>query len=503
MTLLIRNARILTMDDDRTEHACADLLIEGTRIARIGAGLSAPEGAEIIDAEGKLAMPGLINSHFHSGSLLFKGLFEASPLELIILEEDLPGGGFNSGRFRYLQTMLGAIEMLTRGITSVRDDTYFIPTFERDAMDGVFQAWSDAGMRAQVAIAQNVVPEPKMLPFLNDLVPDDIAAELAAVPADSEDDMLARYRDALSRWHGTNDDRIGLTMSGSAPQRCTDGYLQALSAMAREHDLSFDLHVYETKTQRVMGEDIYGQSLVAYLDDLGVLDEHLVLIHAVWTDQADWDRIAAAGSAIAHNPISNLKLGSGIAPFPAWMDAGIPVGLGTDEASTNDTANLWQVAKTGCLLQKVTNPDPENWPRASAYLDAVTRSGGRLMRRKTGQLAPGFDADVILVDLSTLAFTPLHDAVSQLIYCEDGTSVQTAIVAGEVVMQDGKLTRVDQDALLAELREAMPEWDKAHDETRAAISHLLPWYRQMYLKAAGRDVGFSRWLEPASGADPI
>jgi 5-methylthioadenosine/S-adenosylhomocysteine deaminase len=500
MTTIIRNTRVLTMDDANTEHDRADILIEGATISAIGPDLTVPEGADarVIDGAGMLAMPGLVNGHFHSSSLMFKGAFEGAPLEIIMLSEDPPMcAPFTSHRYHYLRTMLGVMEMLKLGITAVRDDAFHFPAPTIASIDGIMQAYADGGMRAEVTMDQHNVVEYTKLPGLHERLTDDDRVAMEAEPFLSGEALLDLYRGMIERWHGACDGRLAVAVSCSAPQRVTAEYFQGLGNLSRAHDLAFNAHILETRAQRVLGDENYGGSLIRYVHDLGLLDERMVVIHAVWTDEDEWRLMADSGCAVAHNPISNLKLGSGIMPFRRLREHGIPICIGSDEASTDDTANLWQVAKTGALIQKIAELDYRHWPPAAHYLEAMTRGGARAMRRadKGGMLAPGRDADLILIDLDTLAFTPLNDLRRQLVFCENGSSVALTMVAGQVVAEGGKLLTVDEDAIKAELRALMPAYEKACGEIRADAARREPPYREVYMDAAARDVGFSRWAD--------
>lgn len=498
--VLIRGARVLTFDDAGTEHASADILIEGSKIAAIGPDLMA-EGAEVIEAGGMLAMPGLINAHLHSSANFQRGTLEGLPLELFMLYEVPPlASEPPSGRLCYVRTMLGAMEMLKLGITSVLDDAFYVPKPTPEAIDGVMQAYADAGMRATTTLDQPNIPEVEKYPFLKEILPPDILAEMAATPITPAAELLALYDHLISRWHGAEGGRLGAGVSCSAPQRVTVPYFEALSALSKKHDLPFVIHMLETKLQRVFGMEKLGKSLVQYVYDLGLLDERMQVVHAIWVDEADMRLMAEAGCVVAHNPVCNLKLGSGIMPFRRHGDHGIPICLGTDEIVADDTANLWQVAKMAGLIHKITDPEYRNWPEAREILACLFGGGARAMRRagEIGVLAPGAEADIILLDLDTSAFTPLNDLPRQLVYCENGASVRLTMVAGEVVMRDGVLTRVDEAALKREARAMMAKFSQNSAEADAAAARLLPYYREMYLKAAARDVGMQRWAGPAT-----
>ncbi len=506
MKTIIRDACVLTMDAHDAILDRANILIDGDRIIAVAPDAEFPDAdaasARTIDAKGHLAMPGLVNAHFHSPVNHLKGSLDSLPLEVFMLyESPALDAAALSPRAAYVRTMLGALEMLRNGVTAVQDDAFFVPAPSPDMIDAVMQAYADSGIRATVALDQPNVPELDKLPFLGDLLPSDLKAELARPAPMDAAGLLACYGHLLERWHGAADGRLAAAVSCSAPQRVTPEYFRALDALSRQHDLPFYVHVLETKLQRVLGhENFGGRSLIRYVHDLGLLSDRMNIIHAIWLDDADIAMIAESGAVVAHNPISNLRLGSGVMPFRALRDAGVPICLGTDEAIADDAINMWLVAKMAGLIHNITDPDYARWPKAGEVLDCLIRGGARAMRRgKTlGRLAPGYQADLILLDLDTLPFTPLNDLRRQLVYCESGGSVRLTMVAGRIVFEDGRVTTVDEAALRAEAREYARRFAGNQSEVEQAASRLSPYYRTMYLTAAGREIGMNRWLGDAA-----
>jgi cytosine/adenosine deaminase-related metal-dependent hydrolase len=315
-------------------------------------------------------------------------------------------------------------------------------------------------------------------------------------PRQSTAELLDLYGYLIHRWHGAADGRLAAAVSCSAPQRVTQDYFAGLSALSKTHDLPFNIHILETRLQRVLGQQKYGKSLVQYVYDLGLLDERMMVIHAIWIDNEDIRLLAKAGCTVAHNPVCNLRLGSGVMQWRALREAGVPVCLGTDEMNTDDTTNLWAVAKTAALLQTLNDADDRMWPKAPEFLDAATRQGARAIRRASdlGQLSAGAAADLILLDLDTHAFTPLNDLKRQLVYCEDGSSVRTVVVDGKVVFEHGRITTVDEKALRAEARALMQGYSAQLAEASAQAAQLEPVYRAMLERAAREPVGMARLL---------
>jgi len=495
MDTLFRGATLRSFTPGRPHTEQADILVTGSVVAEIAppGGIAEAPGTRVVEAGGHLIMPGLINGHFHSPVNHLKGSLDSLPLEIFMLYES-PGlpGLMPSPRFAYVRTMLAAAEMLKSGVTSVQDDAFFVPFPTPDVVDAVLQAYADSGMRARVALDQSDLPEIGKLPFLADLVPADLRARLAAPPEASAEALLDSYAHLISRWHGASEGRLMAAISCSAPQRVSDRYLGALDDLSKTHDLPFYVHILETRAQRVLGQ-LQGRSLVRNFAERGALSNRSNVIHAIWVDGDDLDLIAAAGATVAHNPISNLRLGSGVMPFRALRERGIPICLGTDEAIADDSVNMWSVAKMAGLIHNIGDPDYQRWPNAPEVLACLIGGGAHAMRQsgRIGALAPGMQADLIMLDLDTYPFTPLNDLDRQLVYCENGSSVRLTMVAGTIVMRDGMLTTIDERSLREQARALAAEQAGAEQTAREAAP-WLPYYRSMYLRAAAADLRMDR-----------
>ena len=500
---IIRDARVLCMDDVGTDLARANVLIDGSRIAGIGMELEFPNTAgDVREIEGRnhLVMPGLINGHFHSPVNLMKGSLDSLPLEMFMLYESPSLGDLvTERREAYVRTMLGAIEMLKTGVTAVQDDAFFVPVPTSDAIDGVMQAYRDSGIRATVALDQADVIEYTKFPFLESLLPENARRQMERDPLLGREELLELYRHLIDQWDGQASGRLGAAVSCSAPQRVTVEYFRALDDLGRQHDLPFYMHILETKLQRVLGEEKFGRSLVQYVDDLGLLNDRSMVIHAIWVDDHDIEILARRGVIVAHNPVCNLRLGSGVMPFRKIRDRNVPICLGSDEAMADDTINMWAAAKLAGLIHNITEPDYRNWPCAEEVLRCLIRGGARAMRRadRIGILAAGYEADLVMLDLRTLAFTPLNDLKRQLVYCENGSSVRLTMVAGEIVVRDGRVLTVDESVIRAEANDIAKRQAAIIEKVRRNADHLAPYYRDMYLRAARRDVGINRWVGDA------
>ncbi len=500
MSILIKNARVLTMDDQFNEYDQADILVQGTKITAIGPNLPVPQDdpdLRVIDGANKLAMPGLVNGHVHSPGNFRKGALDNLPLEIFMLYEVPPLSDTpEDGATNYFRTMIGNLEMLKLGVTSVHDDAFYVPYPTPEAIDGLMQSYADSGIRAAASIDQPNVVEYEKYPFLAEILPGEIRQQMANSPLNSKEQLLECYQHLIGKWHNTYDGRVRAAVSVSAPQRVTVDYFQAISELSRRYDLPFNVHILETKLQRVLGEEKYGKSLVKYVHDLGLLDEHMMIIHAIWVDDEDVALLARAGCSVAHNPVCNLRLGSGVMTFRRHRNHGINICLGSDEACSDDSANMWAVGKMAGLIHSITDPEYRNWPKAREVLWALTRGGARAMRLEgqVGMLAPGYEADLILLDLNSLAFTPLNDIYRQLVYSENGSSVVLTMVAGKVVVENGKVLTVDEELVKKEVRNLMKRYREVAETAAAAAEQLEPYYREMYLQAVAREVGMNRWV---------
>ncbi|OSP53408.1 amidohydrolase family protein [Pseudoruegeria sp. SK021] len=496
--ILFRDVRLLDLAAPKGMTSICALRTKNGRIHEIAPTLVPNAGEDVIEGNGNLLMPGLINGHFHSSVTHMKGRLPGLPLEIFMLYECPELEVLRpTPREAYLRTMLGCIEMLKTGTTAVQDDCFFVPEPEPEIIDAVMQAYTDSGIRARVALDQPELSELEKLPYLTEMLPDDQRRQMSLPSRTKSQTLLALYDHLINRWHGTADGRIKAAVSCSAPQRVSPGYFSALDDLSQRHDLPHYAHMLETKLQRVFGEEcLNGRSLVQYTKDLGLLSDRMNIIHSIWVDDKDLDLIAASGASIAHNPISNLRLGSGVMPFRAIRDRGIPVCLGVDEAIADDAINMWSVMKTAGMIHNLSGWDYENWPSATEILTAATVGGGHAMREPgLGSMALGAPADLVLLNLKTLPFTPLNNLQRQLVHCELGTSVLAVMVSGRLVVQENRLIHVDEESLVGEARMLFEEKSDAFERADKAVSKLLPHYRRMYHKAATVDVGMERRLE--------
>ncbi|MEM9845076.1 MAG: amidohydrolase family protein, partial [Pseudomonadota bacterium] len=255
----------------------------------------------------------------------------------------------------------------------------------------------------------------------------------------------------------------------------------------------------ETKVQAVTGQEFYGETLIAYMYRHGLLKPRTTIAHSIWVTDADIEMMGDVGCSIAHNVISNQKLGAGVAPVQRLLKAGVNVGLGSDGVSTSDTTRMFAVMHAAGLIHNVQTPDTDFWLSAEQVLRAATMGGAAsaCLGDETGTIEVGKKADMLLLDLASVPFTPRNDLINHLVYCEMGSSITHAIVNGEIMAEDGKCLRVNEAELLAELREEMPAFLHAHQTTETLNRQFEAAFWKIHQKANASDIGLQRL-----GAEP-
>jgi 5-methylthioadenosine/S-adenosylhomocysteine deaminase len=435
-------------------------------------------------------MPGLINAHIHSNEGFQQGAYDNLPLE-VWLGESYPPFGFpvHTAREYYLRTMLAAVESIRAGVTTVQDD-YVHPPASRDAYDAALQAYSDIGIRAWFAVDMWDVGLFDCLPYMRELIPPTLQAEIVALPMVSAQEQIDLFQDVFARWHG-RDGRTRIIIAPCGPQRCSDGLLREIGALCERHDIPIHSHTLETRLQAVHSRMRWGKTAVQHFEELGLLTPRLSLVHAIWLTDGDIERVAKAGASVVHNPLSNLKLGSGICPVRRLLDAGINVALGTDGLATSDTADLIEAIRAASLIHKTGTPDYDDWVGAAEVFRMATLGGARsgLMDREVGSLEIGKRADLILLDRDAWGFVPLTDPVRQLAFSVTSEAVKTVIIDGRIVMRDRRILTIDESALRNEIADAARRYVRDNGPVmETGARKLAPYLKAMYARACAQEL---------------
>jgi 5-methylthioadenosine/S-adenosylhomocysteine deaminase len=473
MKKTISGCRALFGEEARPSDGPVDIVIEGKRIEAIRPhGAAEPEG-EVIPAHGLLITAGLINGHHHSHEGFYKGRKDNLPLELWMNYVRPLRPIELTPRDVYLRTMIGAIEAVKSGTTTICDDTNQSPRIRPEHVEQVFQAYEDIGIRAHVGITLFDKPFFRAVPFVDEEFPADLLARLDATRMSSAEELLDFAR-GLAKTRHPLEHRVGTIATPSAPQRCTEGFLLAVRRMADDFDLPLMIHVQETRMQVVTGQLWYGSTMIEYLDRIGFMKPKTQFIHGVWLNPREIEILARTGVTIQHNPSSNLKLGSGIAPVRALLDAGVNVSMGTDGCGSIDGTDMQNVLYTGALLQKLRG-DHTTWVGATMG-GAIALGRGKDL----GAVAPGRIADLTGYRLDSIPFTPLNNAVNQLVYSACRNEVDFVMVDGDVIEQGGRLTRIDEAAIIAEIHEAHARIEPMLSASEADVEEMIGPYERIY-----------------------
>jgi 5-methylthioadenosine/S-adenosylhomocysteine deaminase len=268
----------------------------------------------------------------------------------------------------------------------------------------------------------------------------------------------------------------------SAVQRCTDELLGGAAAIAAKEKLPVHIHLAETKAQAVQGMTLYGHSLLRHLESLGIVGANLSCAHSIWIEEEDVALLAQRGATPVHNPASNLRIGSGLAKVKEFLAAGANVALGTDGSASNDGQNMFDALRLAALIHNEAGTDFNQWVTPLQALAMATRNGAQAFGLDAGVIGTGKLADLVLLRRDVPAFTPLNDVVNQMVFCENGGDVDTVIVNGEIVVEGGRSTKVDEKEVLRLAQQARTRLEPGMQRELAAAKTMEPVLADMYFR---------------------
>jgi 5-methylthioadenosine/S-adenosylhomocysteine deaminase len=424
--LLVQNCDVLQIAKDGAQVEVLrgqDILVHGNKIGVIqSAGQAEPSHfRQVVDARGMLAMPGLINNHAHVPMVLFRGLAEDVPIDRWFNDYIWPMESNLQEDDVYWGMMLGLVEMIEGGVTSVADHYFH--------MDRVAQAVDQIGTRALLAWG---------------------------IFGSQGEEAVRMTADFVRKHHGTANGRIRAWMGPHAPYTCDDDFLRACVKAAQELGVGIHTHVAETMQQTRTSVERRGLTPIQVIEQVGILEPPTILAHVKGATPEDIEILRRYPTGIAHAPKTYMKLASGIAPIVEFRQAGIPVGLATDGAASNSTLDLWESLRLMALVQKSAKGSAEVLPISEA-LYIATRESARVfgLPDELGAIEPGYLADIILVDLSGVHHQPLHNVGASLVYNTRASDVQTVIVDGKVVMRDRQLLTINKAEVIDNVRVSM------------------------------------------------
>lgn len=467
MAIVLTNG-LVDVGDGHFERA--SIAVDGGSITAVGGTVSHPAGATVVDATGDIVVPGLINAHTHSSENWLRGRFDNLPLEAwLLFAYPRLLAPLQSEREIYLRTVLGAMEMASTGTTCVVDFLVEASGHTEASLAAVVRAYRDVGLRALICVGMADRPTHETGIVDLEAVPDDLVARLRAIRPPAASESLATARRLVERFHRP-EEGIAIGLAPSGPTRCTEDLLLGALELAQELDLQVHIHALETNVEAM------APAVIPRLAEIGFLCPRVHLSHGIWMGDADAPRIAETGATVVHNPLSNLKLGSGVAPIPRLWHSGASVALGTDGVCTGDCQDLFQALKLAAIVHKAGPEPPQRWLGASDAWRMATACGALAAGAPDaiGRIEPGRRADLVLLDLEDHAFTPLNDPLLQVVLQAPARAVRQVLVGGEWVVRDGALTRVDASSLLAEAREAAASVLDRHAPAWELSSGLVP-----------------------------
>jgi guanine deaminase len=471
MSTLIRGGRVLRADFVTCDPA--DVLIEHGFIRAIEpVGRITRDDVETIEAADRLLVPGLVNGHTHAHGGLGKGAVgDRVPLEVF-----LSASGFINGsrtvEDKRLSATLTAVELVRKGCTAAYDLFVEYPVPSREGLDAVADAYGTVGMRAVIApmMADHTLYE--ALPGLTESLPPHLQEQARRIKAAPYEASVAAARDVLANWRHDRD-KLRPALGPTIPLHCSDAFLVECARLAEEYDVLLQTHLAESKTQAVLGYKKYGRSLVAHLQALNVLGPRLSAAHGIWLDSDDISRLAAAGVGVVHNPMSNLRLGSGVAPSRALLDAGVRLGIGTDASNTSDGQNMFEALRLAAFLSRVGDADYGRWLSAEEVFRAATEGSAKILNfDRIGRLEPGYRADIVFLDIGHINYVPLRNPLQQMVLAENGAAIHSVMIDGRFIVRDRRLLTVDEARLRQEAEQAVARLDMANAEAARAANQF-------------------------------
>ncbi len=408
------------------------LVVEGKKILAVGPAkelLSKFSAAQKIDFGEAIIIPGLVNLHTHAPMTIFRGLADDLPLMTWLEDYIFPVEKHLKREWVYWGAKLAIAEMIRGGITTLVDMYLFEPA--------VIQAVEETKVRAVLGEGLFDFPSPGYGPL---------------------EKGLALTESLLKEFAGH--ERIKIMICPHATYTCGPETLAAVRKLAEKYEALVHIHLSETRDEVALIKARYGKRPPAHLDDLGLLNERLLVAHAVQLDDAEIELLARKGVKVAHCPESNLKLGSGVAPVSALLEAGVVVGLGTDGPASNNDLDLWGEMRTASFLQKGLTFDPTKLPAPKVFQMATEFGAKALGFNELGVLAPGALADFVVLDLTASHLTPFYDPFSLLVYSAKASDVKHVVIDGELVLRDGKILTFNEEEAKARVKAISKEVQK-------------------------------------------
>ncbi|WP_085992125.1 amidohydrolase family protein [Oceanobacillus senegalensis] len=475
MSILIKNATIITMDDNLGTIQGSVLVEDGIIMEVIP---HSPESEppirakETIDGSEMVIMPGMTNAHYHSYSNLLKGTTSHLPLEIWSLYTTAYGHSLDDDDI-YHAVLLGSIDMIRSGVTSCIDH---FPHIKRS--EAALKAYETSSIRVGFAPMMHDVPDHHFLPVE---LPGDLKTQLDYNTPISVQEMKAFYESLFTKWHQRNN-KINILVGPNAPQRCSKEMLALCKQLSDQEGALIHTHLLETRIQKKIGDSTFPGGIIGRLQEQQLISRRLSAAHAIWLEEHEVKDLAKHDVSLIHNPVSNMMLGSGKAAISSYIQAGMNVALGTDASNCGTAHNLFEAMRTAVMHSRQEHSDFREWLEPIDVFKMATVGGAYLLgeEKQRGKIKQGFEADIVCLTKQSSSLAVKADTISQLVYYENGSSVDSVMVKGEWVLKDRKIVTFDEEAILKAVQDKYESILEKSQLSLQLAKEYEPYFTNMY-----------------------
>lgn len=477
MSTLIKSATIITMDDKvGTIHG--SILVEDGVIKEVIPHCNGREppirADETIDGSEMIVMPGMTNAHYHSYSNLLKGTVSHFPLEIWSLYTTAYGYSLDDDDI-YNAVLLGLIDMIKSGVTSCIDH---FPHIKRS--EAALKAYEASSIRVGFAPMMHDIPDHHFLPVE---LPINLRRKLDQSAPISVAEMRTFFKSLFNFWHEKNN-RIQILLGPNAPQRCSKEMLALCKELSGQEGAFIHTHLLETRIQKEIGNSKFPGGIIGRLQEQQLLSRQLSAAHSIWLEDDEVKMLEKHGVSLVHNPVSNMMLGSGRAAISFYLQSGINVALGTDSSNCGIAHNLFEAMRVAVMHSRQEHSHFKEWLMPIDVFKMATIGGAYLLgeEKQRGKIKQGYEADIVLLTKKSPALAVHADLISQLVYYENGSSIESVMVKGEWVLKNRKIVSFDEEAVLQAVKN---KYESLMEKSRVSLDlakECEPYFTKMYDK---------------------